>query len=192
LAKKCKKYEKEAMSSLEKNVLTKFNKNVKNVIHKDIEEYEYDHHDNTLKNIYLDTFHTILSIFEIYRNTSGAIITFFVNILILVFFYPLLFKLKYSFLQNIFNIGFVVIYQTVVVRIFQHFTTTNKNNRNTEENKLKNMIYSIFQNINIIIESDSLTDELKKITNYVEKISSNDEVLNKYAYINFTPDYVNQ
>jgi ABC-type multidrug transport system fused ATPase/permease subunit len=183
LAKKCKKYEKEAMSSLEKNVLTKFNKNVKNVIHKDIEEYEYDHHDNTLKNIYLDTFHTILSIFEIYRNTSGAIITFFVNILILVFFYPLLFKLKYSFLQNIFNIGFVVIYQTVVVRIFQHFTTTNKNNRNTEENKLKNMIYSIFQNINIIIESYI-------ITNYVEKISSNDEVLNKYAYINFTPDYV--
>lgn len=190
LAKKCKKYEKEAMSSLEKNVLTKFNKNIKNVIHKDIEEYEYDHHDNTLKNIYLDTFHTTLSIFEIYRSTSGAIIAFFVNILILVFFYPLLFKLKYSFLQNIFNIGFVVIYQTVVVRIFQHFTTANKNNRNTEENKLKNMIYSIFQNINIIIESDSLTDELKKITNYVEKISSNDEVLNKYAYINFTPDYV--
>jgi len=190
LTKKCRKYEKEAMSSIEKDVLTKFNKKVKNVIHKDIEKYEYDHHDNTLNNIYLDIFHNILSIFEMYRSTSIAIITFFVNILILVFLYPLLFKLKYSFLKNIFNIGFVVIYQAVIVRIFQHFTTRNKDNKNTEENKLKNMIYSLFQNINIIIESDSLTDELKKITNYVENITSNDEVLNKYNYINFSPDYV--
>jgi ABC-type multidrug transport system fused ATPase/permease subunit len=188
LAKKCRIYEKEAMSLLEKSILTKFNKNVENIIYKDIEEYNYN--DNIIKNIYLDAFHNILSIFEKYRSTIGSLSSFLVNILILVFFYPLLFKLKYGFIQNIFNIGFVIVYQIVVVSIFQRFTTKNKNNKNTEENELKNMIYSLFQNINIIIESDSLKDELNKITKHVEKMVSNENILNKYAYIKTTPDYV--
>jgi len=188
LAKKCRIYEKEAMSLLEKSVLTKFNKKVKNVIYKDIEEY--NHNDNIIKNIYLDTFHNILNIFEKYRCTIGSICSFSVNILILVFFYPLLFKLKYGFLQNFFNIGFVIVYQIVVVSIFQRFTTKNKDNKNSEENELKNMIYSLFQNMNIIIESDSLKDELNKLTKHVEKMVSNDNILSKYAYIRTTPDYV--
>ena len=189
LAKKSRIYEKEAMSLLEKSVLTKFNKKVKNVIYKDIEEYK-NHNDNIIKNIYLDTFHNILDIFEKYRCTIGSMCSFLSNILILVFFYPLLFKLKYGFLQNFFNIGFVVIYQTVVVGIFQHLATKNKNNKNTEENELKNMIYSLFQNINIIIESDSLKDELNKLTKHVEKMVSNDNILNKYTNIRTTPNYV--
>ena len=104
LAKKSRIYEKEAMSLLEKSVLTKFNKKVKNVIYKDIEEYK-NHNDNIIKNIYLDTFHNILDIFEKYRCTIGSMCSFLSNILILVFFYPLLFKLKYGVIQNIFNIS---------------------------------------------------------------------------------------
>ena len=90
LSKKCRIYEKEAMSLLEKSVLTKFNKKVKNVICRDIEEYNHDN-DNIIKNIYLDAFHNILDIFEKYIHTINSICTFLANILILVFFYPLFF-----------------------------------------------------------------------------------------------------
>lgn len=188
LSKKCRMYEKEAISLLEKSVLTKFNKKVKNVICKDIEEYNYN--DNIIKNIYLDAFHNILDIFESYTRTINAICTFSANILILVFFYPLLFKLKYGVLQNIFNIGFVIIYQIAVLGIFQRFTTKNKNNRNTQENELKNIIFSLFQNMDIIIESDSLKDELNKIIKHIEKMVSNDNILSKYANIKTSHDYV--
>jgi ABC-type transport system involved in cytochrome bd biosynthesis fused ATPase/permease subunit len=181
-------YEKEAISLLEKSVLTKFNKKVKNVICKDIEEYNYN--DNIIKNIYLDCFHNILDIFESYTRTINSICTFSANILILVFFYPLLFKLKYGVLQNIFNIGFVIIYQIAVLGIFQRFTTKNKNNRNTQENELKNIIFSLFQNMDIIIESDSLKDELNKIIKHIEKMVSNDNILSKYANIKTSRDYV--
>ena len=188
LSKKCRMYEKEAISLLEKSVLTKFNKKVKNVICKDIEEYNYN--DNIIKNIYLDTFHNILDIFESYTRTINGICTFSANILILVFFYPLLFKLKYGVIQNIFNIGFVIIYQIAVLGIFQRFTTKNKNNRNTQENELKNMIYSLFQNMDIVVESDSLKNELNKIIKHIEKMVSNDNILIKYANIKTSPDYV--
>jgi hypothetical protein len=188
LSKKCRMYEKEAISLLEKSVLTKFNKKVKNVICKDIEEYNYN--DNIIKNIYLDCFHNILDIFESYTRTINSICTFSANILILVFFYPLLFKLKYGVLQNIFNIGFVIIYQIAVLGIFQRFTTKNKNNRNTQENELKNIIFSLFQNMDIIIESDSLKDELNKIIKHIEKMVSNDNILSKYANIKTSRDYV--
>ena len=188
LSKKCRMYEKEAISLLEKSVLTKFNKKVKNVICKDIEEYNYN--DNIIKNIYLDTFHNILDIFESYTRTINGICTFWANILILVFFYPLLFKLKYGVIQNIFNIGFVIIYQIAVLGIFQRFTTKNKNNRNTQENELKNMIYSLFQNMDIVVESDSLKNELNKIIKHIEKMVSNDNILSKYANIKTSPDYV--
>ena len=188
LSKKCRMYEKEAISLLEKSVLTKFNKKVKNVICKDIEEYNYN--DNIIKNIYLDTFHNILDIFESYTRTINGICTFSANILILVFFYPLLFKLKYGVIQNIFNIGFVIIYQIAVLGIFQRFTTKNKNNRNTQENELKNMIYSLFQNMDIVVESDSLKNELNKIIKHIEKMVSNDNILSKYANIKTSPDYV--
>ena len=188
LSKKCRMYEKEAISLLEKSVLTKFNKKVKNVICKDIEEYNYN--DNIIKNIYLDTFHNILDIFESYTRTINGICTFSANILILVFFYPLLFKLKYGVIQNIFNIGFVIIYQIAVLGIFQRFTTKNKNNRNTQENELKNMIYSLFQNMDIVVESDSLKNELNKIIKHIEKMVSNDNILSKYANIKTAHDYV--
>jgi len=189
LSKKCRIYEKEAMSLLEKSVLTKFNKKVKNVICRDIEEYNHDN-DNIIKNIYLDAFHNILDIFEKYIHTINSICTFLANILILVFFYPLLIKLKYGVLQNFFNIGYVIIYQTAVLSIFQHFTVKNKNNRNTEENELKNIIYSLFQNMNLIIESDSLKDELNKIIKHVKKMVSNHNILSKYTSIRISPDYV--
>jgi ABC-type multidrug transport system ATPase subunit len=77
-----------------------------------------------------------------------------------------------------------------VLGIFQRFTTKNKNNRNTQENELKNIIFSLFQNMDIIIESDSLKDELNKIIKHIEKMVSNDNILSKYANIKTSRDYV--
>ena len=187
LAKKCKIYEKEAMELLEKNISIKFNKKIKNVLYKDIEEN--NHNDNNIiKNIYLDIFHNILDIFERYMYITNTICTIFANVFILIFFHPLLFKSKNGFLKNYFNIGFVTIYQIVVVSFF---TRKSKNkNSNTQENELKNMIYSLFQNINIIIESDSLKDELNKIINHIKIMVSNDDILNKYSCIKYNPEYI--
>ena len=190
LSKKIIIYEKESMMALEKNILTKFNKKIKNVIFKDLEENIYNN-DNFIKNVYLDSFNNTFLMFEYYIKVINQAFIILSGIFILIFFYPLLFKLKYGLLQNIFNIGFASIYNIFVIDIFND-ARKNKNN-NTQENELKNIIYSFFQNINIIVESNTLEIELNKVLKHIETMMYNDDgVLNKYLSIKHDPCYVKQ
>ena len=192
LAKKVRIYEKESMIALGKIIITKFNKKIKNVIFKEFEENNYNNNnDNFIKNVYLDNFNNIFTVHEYYRKTTSYISNIIVNISILIFFYPLLFKLRFGLLQNIFNIGFASIYQIFVLDLFNE--SRKKNNNYTKENELKNIIYSFFQNINIIVESNTLEIELYKVLKHVESIMySNNGSLNKYTCVKNDPYYVKQ
>lgn len=191
ISKKIRIYEKQSMIALGKNILTNFNKKVKNIIFKEFEENNYNNNnDNFIKNIYLDNFNNIFTIHEYYRNVVSSIHYVIVNILIFIFFYPLIFKLRFSLLQNIFNIGFASIYQIFVLDLFSEAKKKN-NNYCTKENELKNLIYSFFQNINTIVESNTLETELIKVLKHVESIMySNNGSLNKYTCVKNDPYYI--
>lgn len=193
LSKKIIMYDKKSMISLEKNILTKFNKKIKNVIFKEIEENIYNNdNDNFIKNVYLDSFNNTFIVYEYYMNLVTAGFSILSNILILIFFYPLLFKLRFGLLQNIFNIGFASIYNIFVLDIFEE-ARNNKNTCNTQENELKNILYSFFQNINIIVESNTLENELNKVLKHIENMMDNDYgILNKYIGIKNDPSYLKQ
>lgn len=118
IAKKNAKYEKESLIALEKNILTKFNKKIKNVIFKEFEENSYNN-DNFIKNVYVDSFNNTFLVYEYYLRVVIEGFSILSNILILIFFYPILFKLRFGLLQNIFNIGFASIYNIFVVNIFE-------------------------------------------------------------------------
>ena len=192
ISKKVRIYEKESMIALGKNILTKFNKKIKNIIFKEFEENNYNNNnDNFIKNVYLDNFNNIFTVHEYYRKASHDMASIIVNISILIFFYPLLFKLRFGLLQNIFNIGFASIYQIFVLDLFND--AKKKNNNYTKENELKNIIYSFFQNINIIVESNTLEIELNKVLKHVESIMySNNGSLNKYTCVKNDPYYLKQ
>lgn len=189
LSKKCRLYEKESMMALEKTILTKMNKKIKYIIKKEIEESKYNN-DNSIKNAYLDSFNNIFTVYEYYRNTLTQSFCILNNMLILIFVYPLIFKLRYGLLQNIFNIGFASIYNIFVIDLFNEAKKTNNNN--TQENELKNIIYSFFQNLNIIVESNTLEFELNKILKHVESMCSNNNILNKYMNLHTDVNYVKQ
>jgi ABC-type lipoprotein export system ATPase subunit len=194
LSKKIKIYEKETMIAFGKIILTKFNKKIKNIIFKEFEENNYNNNnDNFIKNVYLDNFNNIFTVYEYYRKTTHDMISAICSILILIFFYPLLFKLKFGLLQNIFNIGFASIYQIFVLDLFNEAKKNNNNYTNTKENELKNIIYSFFQNINIIVESNTLEIELNKVLKHVESIMySNNGSLNKYTCVYTDPYFLKQ
>ena len=189
-SKKNRKNEKESMVALEKNILTKFNKKIKTVICKEFEENIYNN-DNFIKNVYLDSFNNTFIVYEHYVRVVNESFIILSNILILIFFYPLLFKLKFGLLQNIFNIGFASIYNIFIVNIFEE-SRKNKNTDNTQENELKNILYSFFQNINIIVENNTLENELNTILKYVENAMDADGILNKYLNIKESRSYVKQ
>lgn len=193
LSKKCRMYEKKSMIALEKTILTKINKKIKNVIKKDFEESIYNN-DNFIKNVYLDSFNDTFTVYAYYTRVLTESMIVLSNILILIFFYPLLFKLRFGLLQNLFNIGLASIYNIFVISIFNKAKKSNINN-NTQENELKNIIYSFFQNINIIIESNTLEFELNKVLKHVESImygNNNNGFLNKYLDIKNDPSYLKQ
>jgi ABC-type multidrug transport system fused ATPase/permease subunit len=193
LSKKCRMYEKKSMIALEKTILTKINKKIKNVIKKDFEESIYNN-DNFIKNVYLDSFNDTFTVYAYYTRVLTESMIVLSNILILIFFYPLLFKLRFGLLQNLFNIGLASIYNIFVISIFNKAKKSNINN-NTQENELKNIIYSFFQNINIIVESNTLEFELNKVLKHVESImygNNNNGFLNKYLDIKNDPYYLKQ
>ena len=187
LAKKCKIYEKKSMIHLERNMLKKFNKKIKNTIMKDTEVNNYND-DNFIKNVYLDSFDNINIIHEQYRKTITSMIILVSKLLIFIFFYPLLYKLKHCLLRNSFNIGLVSLYTVYIANLYTDIKS--KKNIDTQENELKNTISSFFQNLNIIVESDNLDKELNNILKYIKNILDSDDILHKYQDIKFTNIYL--
>jgi putative ABC transport system ATP-binding protein len=194
ISKKIRIYEKESMTNLEKNMLTKFNKKVKHIILKEIQENTCNN-DNFIKNVYLDSFNNILIVYESYSRIIGILFFIISKMIILIFLFPLLYKLKYGLIQNIFNVSFASLYNIYVVQIFENDKSkkiTNDLKVDLKENKLKNILHSFFENIDIIVQSDTLEKELNDILKHTQNILhiDNGAILHKYQSAKYCENHI--
>ena len=184
LTKQLMKYDKEEMKQLEKTMFEEFHEKIKTSINKDIENCKYDD-DNVIKNIFLESHGNILNVYEYYRETIKQLQCVIGILVIFVFIYPLLFKLKYGLTRNILNTGFVVLYQLYVVKIFEFSKKKKdnvvKNNNNMGFETITQLICEFFENMHIITESDTMDKELKKIAKKFENLLHNTDFLDNYA-----------
>lgn len=194
-SKKSLKYDKEEIKQLEKTMFKEFDEKIKISITKDIENYKYQD-DSIIKNIFLESHTNILNTYKHYRETIKNLICVITTILIFVFIYPFLFKLKYGLIRNIFNTGFVVLYQTFVLKLFNFSKEDNTIKKNNDVKIKKGLeattqlICEFFENIDIITESDTIDNELIKISKMFEKVLYNGVVLDNYADPRDKPEYV--
>lgn len=189
VSKKYRYYEKKTIISLENMCLKKFNKNIKNVILKNIEINENNKHDACyddnvfIKNIYLDSYNNILLAYESYSNLLRYVFDFITQ-LMLVLLRPLFFEQRHSIIRTNFNIIYIMFYNIILLTTAfssSEFTKKNdSNDSNIEEHKLKEDITSLFKNINIIIEKNTLKTELLNILNRLLKISKKKDFIEKY------------
>ena len=196
LAKQAKKYEKEGLLNVGKNIFKKFNNKIENYILKDIDTNNNDEI-NVMKSIYLESYNNILTSYEHYILTVNALLLNVSNLIIYLFFYPLLYNLKYGVFRNIFNSIFSVFYNMFVVKLFEQSKTIknsekckNKTYDEYSSRKLINMIISLFDNINIIVENNTLKNELKNIMKEFEFVISKSDFLNKYSTPKYNDDYI--
>ena len=196
ISKKIRMYEKEAMINLEKNMLTEFNKKVKHIILKDFQENTCTN-DNFIKNVYLDSFNNILILYECYSKTIGILFFVISKMIILIFLFPLLYKLKYGLIKNIFNVSFASFYNIYIVKIFENDKVkskkiTNDLKGNLKESELKNMLHTFFENIDFIVQSDTLEKELNDILKYTNNIVQRDncEILDKYQSAKYGENHI--
>jgi len=180
ISKKYRYYEKKIIINLEKTCLKKFNKHTKNVMLKNIETN--DDRNLFIKNIYLDSYNNILTVYEIYNKLLQYLFDF-ISQLMIISLRPFFFEKRHGVVRTIASTIYVTVYNIFLI----HFFTTpeyKKKNGKTKEYKLKEDMMSLFQNINIIIEKNTLKTELLNILNYVLKISknNNNDFLEKYKH----------
>jgi putative ABC transport system ATP-binding protein len=189
LSEQAKKYEKEGIENMGKNIFKKFNIKIENTILKDIDtnnNYEI----NVMKSIYLESYNNILISYEYYILVVHKLLVNISFSIIYLFLYPLLYKLKYSLVRNVFNSIISVIYNIFVIQLFE-----SKKNKNTPQyqhctKELINMITSLFDNVNVIVENNTLTYELKNIMKQFESIISNNEFIKQYTTPNYNKNYI--
>jgi putative ABC transport system ATP-binding protein len=190
LTEQAKKYEKEGVINIGKKIFKKFNKKVENTILKDIDTNNNDQI-NVMKTTYLESYNNILIGYEYYIRTVGKLLVVNIYYIIYLFFYPLLYKLKYGLVRNIFNSIISIVYNTSVIELFEKKGKKNKNNNNNHSTKqLINMIISLFDNMNIIVENNMLTDELKNIMKQFEYVINDSDFIKQYLSAVYTKDYV--
>jgi ABC-type multidrug transport system fused ATPase/permease subunit len=187
LAKQAMKYDKEEMKQLEKTMFEEFHEKIKTSINKDIENCKYDD-DNVIKNIFLESHANILNVYELYRETIKQLQCVIGILVIFVFIYPLLFKLKYGLTRNILNTGFVVLYQLYVVKIFEYSKKKKDNVVGFET--ITQLICEFFENMHIITESDTMDKELTKIAKKFENLLHNTEILDNSADTRNSTNYI--
>jgi ABC-type multidrug transport system fused ATPase/permease subunit len=187
LAKESMKYDKEEMKQLEKNMFEEFHEKIKTSINKDIENFKYDD-DSVIKNIFLESYPNILNTYEYYRETVKQLQALIALIMIFIFIYPLLFKLKYGLIRNILNTGLVVLYKLYVVKLFED-SKKNKDNVVGFE-PITHLICEFFENIHIITESDTMSKELTKIAKKFENLLHKTEILDNYADKRNSENYI--
>ena len=192
-AKVYRKYEKKTMIELETTTLNLFNKKIKYVITKNIEKniiYEnddvnddenddHDHVKMNVQHIYLECYKNVLLIFRYYTVLLKEICECISNI-ILFFIMPFVFKTNNGFKKHIFN----TIFGCAVIKYSFNFFTSNIRwsgiKKNKEEYKIKNNILTFFKNMNIIIENNTIENELNSLIDQISKLINNNNFLQKY------------
>ena len=190
LSEQAKKYEKEGIINIGKNIFKKFNKKIENTILKDIDTNNNDEI-NFKKTIYLESYNNILISYEYYTITVYKILTNIVYFIIYLFFYPLLYKLKYGLVRNIFNSILSIFYNTSIIQLFERREEKKNKSQNEHSTKqLINMIISLFDNVNIIVENNTLTNELKNIMKHFESVINDSDFIKQYMISKNDNSYV--
>jgi ABC-type multidrug transport system ATPase subunit len=191
LSEQAKKYEKEGIENIGKNVFKKFNKKIENNILKDIDTNNNDEI-NAMKSIYLESYNNILISYEYYMIAVQQILVNISYTIIYLFFYPLLYKLKHGVVRNIFNSVLSVIYNIFIIQIFESKVTKNKIKPKDEHStkELINLIISLFDNVNVIVENNTLTNELKNIMKEFESVISDSQFIKQYTSSKYNKNYI--
>ena len=190
LSEQAKKYEKEGIINIGKNIFKKFNKKIENTILKDIDTNNNDEI-NFKKTIYLESYNNILISYEYYTITVYKILTNISYFIIYLFFYPLLYKLKYCLVRNIFNSILSIFYNTSIIQLFERREEKKNKSQNEHSTKqLINMIISLFDNVNIIVENNTLTNELKNIMKHFESVINDSDFIKQYMISKNDNSYV--
>ena len=190
LSEQAKKYEKEGIINIGKNIFKKFNKKIENTILKDIDTNNNDEI-NFKKTIYLESYNNILISYEYYTITVYKILTNISYFIIYLFFYPLLYKLKYGLVRNIFNSILSIFYNTSIIQLFERREEKKNKSQNEHSTKqLINMIISLFDNVNIIVENNTLTNELKNIMKQFESVINDSDFIKQYMISKNDNSYV--
>jgi ABC-type multidrug transport system ATPase subunit len=192
LSEQAKKYEKEGIINIGKNIFKKFNKKIENTILKDIDTNNNNDEINFKKSIYLESYNNILISYEYYMITVYKILTNIAYFIIYLFFYPLLYKLKYGLVRNIFNSILSIFYNMSVIKLFDKKRRDNKNKSQNEHStkQLINMIISLFDNVNIIVENNTLTKEFKNIMKQFESVINDSDFIKQYMISKNDNSYV--
>jgi peptide/nickel transport system ATP-binding protein len=76
--------------------------------------------------------------------------------------------------------------------LFESKVTKNKNTHQDEHStkELINMIISLFDNVNVIVENNTLTNELKNIMKQFESIISNNKFIKQYITSKYNKNYI--
>lgn len=174
--------EKVVIINLEKIFFKNFNKNTVSVILKNVEKNKNS--DNSfIQNVYLESYNNILNIFEIYTVTIRHLFNFITELLILIL-TPFFFDQRHGVVRSTFNIFFTIGYVVAeFFYIFKNFDADgdgNNTNTNSDELKVKNDVLNLFRNINIIIENNTIKEELSETLNSFTKLLRNNDFRKRY------------
>lgn len=176
-----KENEKLTIINLEKTCFQKFNNNTVNVIFKNIEKNKNNHDYSFIQNVYLESYSNILIIFETYTLIIKNLFNFITELLLLTL-TPFFFDQRHGVIRSTFNVFFAIIYvASEFFYIFKDFEQdVDDLDVNSDEFKVKSDIVNLFRNINIIIENNTIKEELSVTLNNIMKLLRNHDFRKRY------------
>ena len=179
-----KKIEKQTIINLEKTCFKDFNTKSTSVILKNIEKNKNNNNDSFIQNVYSESYNNILMIFETYTLIIQKLFNLITELLLLLL-TPFFFDQRHGIIRSTFNVFFAIGYIiSEFFYIFKDFETEddNEEGENSDEFKVKNNILNLFRNINIIIENNTIKNELSLTLNSIMKLIKNDEFRQRYEF----------
>lgn len=173
--------EKKTIINLEKTYYKKFNKNAISLILKNIEKNKINN-DSFIQNVYSESYNNILIIFETYTIVIQKLFNLITELLLL-FLTPFFFDQRHGVIRSTFNIFFSIGYIiSEFFYIFKDFEKEDNENENCREFNVKNDILNLFRNINIIIENNTIKEELSLTLNNIMKLIKNNDFRQRYEF----------
>ena len=185
-----KETEKTVIINLEKTCFEEFNKNTVSVILKNIEKNKHNN-DSFIQNVYLESYNNILMIFENYTIIIEVLFKFITELMLLLL-TPFFFDQRHGVVRSTFNVFFAIGY--IISEFFYIFKELEKEdedeNENSDEYEVKNDIINVFRNINIIIENNTIKQELSQTLNNIMKLIRNKDFRKRYELNSTKNNYV--
>ena len=169
--------------NLEKTFFKNFNDKTTSVVLKKIEKNK--NMDSTIQNIYLESYNNILVIFEKYTLVIRGLFNF-ISELVLLLLTPFFFDQRHGVIRSTFNVFFAIGY--VISEFFYIFKDIEKEEIDddaditSDEFEIKNNILNLFQNINTIIENNTIKEELSLTLNNIMKLLKNNDFRKRYEF----------